>query len=259
MLETDLAYLAGVIDSDGCITINKNSWHNRLVNNTYACSYSTRLSIGQVTNQAVLLAVKMFGGNLRLAQNKNKNRRPLYDWRLTHRKAVEALKLLLPYLKIKHLQAKNCIYLHSLCGNKSWETPSIIDGEPLITGTELAKIVGAKQKTILQGCRTGAVPSIKKGKFRMVPLSFADVYLKRVEAGRAPKRQEKFTKLMEECYFRGKKLNQVGTKKDLGEFTVDDLEILNKEISFFIGLDKSKPMRPPIKSKVRRLEMATAS
>ncbi len=99
--ETDLAYAAGVIDSDGCISIcnemrndRPHSYH-RL--NVRVCTIDTRLlNWFKIT----------FGGNTYLQNKPHGNRKACYAWQKRDNPAAEFLTAILPYLIYKQDQAK---------------------------------------------------------------------------------------------------------------------------------------------------------
>jgi hypothetical protein len=110
----DLAYLAGVIDSDGTIGIKKSTYSMRVVGDSSAPSYSERIHIRQVTPQAIALLSETFGGNIGTEDPSAKRGKPLYRWGATDIKATNILRALLPYLKIKRKQAENCLALRDV-------------------------------------------------------------------------------------------------------------------------------------------------
>lgn len=106
MNQIDLAYLAGVIDSDGCIRVEK----------VRIDTYSAMLHIQQVEPEAVELAKATFGGYIQRIPIPKRfpNARPMVRWSAKSKIAVAALEALLPYLRIKHAQAENAIALGKL-------------------------------------------------------------------------------------------------------------------------------------------------
>ena len=106
--DTDLAYLAGFIDADGFIAINrycprKNDSDGR---------YGYNLRIGAVNTQREVLEwiQNKFGGYIykRKPSNPEKHR-IAYAWYLDSKKAEAVLRLISPYLKRKKLQANIAI------------------------------------------------------------------------------------------------------------------------------------------------------
>jgi len=110
----DLAYCAGVIDSDGTIGVKKSTYAMRVRRDAGQPTYSERVSVKQVEPHAVSLLVSLFGGSRYITNNGTKNARPLHAWLATDQRAATALSAVLPYLRIKRLQAENCLQLRAL-------------------------------------------------------------------------------------------------------------------------------------------------
>lgn len=109
-----LAYAAGVIDSDGSIGIRRSTYAKRVRGDARNPIYSARVGVKQVETQAVSLLKETFGGTLYSQDNVLQNGRPLYTWETHSRQAAAALRLLLPFLRIKRRQAENCLALYAL-------------------------------------------------------------------------------------------------------------------------------------------------
>lgn len=107
----DVAYLAGVIDSDGCIRVEKANNNGR---SRDSVSYHVILTIAQVEMQAVRLAEEVFGGYLLFPKPKNERSRPMVRWTAKSQKAAAALQELRPFLRIKGAQADNALALAAL-------------------------------------------------------------------------------------------------------------------------------------------------
>lgn len=106
------SYCAGVIDSDGYIGIKKNTYSMRIVKDSTQPTYSERVGVKQIEEQAVNLLYSLFGGTLRL--EKRAKGKPLYMWQVTDRKAVACLETVLPFLRIKREQAFNALRLREI-------------------------------------------------------------------------------------------------------------------------------------------------
>jgi len=94
----EIAYAAGVIDSDGWISISPSP-----------SSYKVLVGLAQVEPQAVKLLSSLFGGTVSLKKYSDPKRfssRPMYTWRIEGKTAKKALFELLPYLRIKNAQAR---------------------------------------------------------------------------------------------------------------------------------------------------------
>ncbi len=104
-IETDIAYLAGVIDSDGCIRVE------RLKHKNGSVSYGAIVTVQQVESQAVELAWSLFGGARLVILDKRPNSQTMLRWTAKSQKAIKALVAVRPYLRIKTRQADNAIVL----------------------------------------------------------------------------------------------------------------------------------------------------
>ncbi len=109
-----LAYLAGVLDSDGTIGVKRNTYSMRVTGDSTQPTYSERIHIRQVTREAVDLFATTFGGNVTPEDPSAKRGRPLWKWGQTDMKAAATLTALLPYLRIKRRQAENCLTLRAV-------------------------------------------------------------------------------------------------------------------------------------------------
>ena len=114
MTRTVAAYLAGVFDSDGTIGIKRNTYSMRVVGDSAAPTYSERIHIRQVERPALELLAATFGGNIGVDDPNAKRGRPLFCWGQTDAKAARTLRALLPFLRIKRQQAKNCLALRAV-------------------------------------------------------------------------------------------------------------------------------------------------
>ena len=100
MKRTDLAWAAGFIDGDGCITITKNG-----------NAHTLRVQVDSTTRKPLEKLVSDLGGKINgpyMSRSKHKdsyNRRPISTWVLNGVAAKEILGKLLPYLVNKKSQA----------------------------------------------------------------------------------------------------------------------------------------------------------
>ena len=88
-----LAYVAGIVDGEGCIMIHSNC---------------VRVSVKN-TNEWLVRFLKMnFGGCLVYQKHSggNLNSKPIWAWQMDAKKACEFLQLILPYLQLKRPQAE---------------------------------------------------------------------------------------------------------------------------------------------------------
>lgn len=110
----ELAYCAGVIDSDGTIGVKKSTYQLRVTKDCGQPTYSERICVKQVEPQAVNLLTQLFGGYRFVAKPSVRRGRPLQGWQVTDLQASRCLELLLPHLRIKQQQAQNCLLLRVL-------------------------------------------------------------------------------------------------------------------------------------------------
>lgn len=109
---TLLAYIAGIMDGEGTIRINKGKGK---ANWNY--SYHTQLSVGMIDPQIPYLFKDVLGGNVR--EECVPDRRSIWRWALTGRFQITAvLVALLPYLRVKKAQA-----LLALQFCREWKNP----------------------------------------------------------------------------------------------------------------------------------------
>lgn len=213
MNKLELAYAAGVIDSDGCIGIKRSTYSMRVRGDATQPIYFERITVKQVETQAVALLHLMFGGHRGITDPSAKRGRPLHHWHIHSASAGKALVELLPYLRIKRKQAENAIRMRVILKTpRRWPVPAIVKGEPLVTATEFASLVGVKAATIMQATQHKSIPSVRIGRSRMIPISFADAYRARIACGGKVRRAESVTDKLEECYLLAKELNRVGIR-----------------------------------------------
>ena len=95
-----LAYIAGIMDGEGTIRLQKNK-----VKANWNFTYHAQLSMGMVTEEIPNLLKETLGGNVR--EERVLNRRSIWRWTLTGRfQIIAILEALLPYLRVKKPQAE---------------------------------------------------------------------------------------------------------------------------------------------------------
>jgi hypothetical protein len=110
----ELAYCAGVIDSDGTIGIKRSTYGMRVRGDSSQATYSERIKVKQVESQAVDLLHDIFGGSFRIEAASLKSGRPLFAWHVTDLQCTSVCLALLPFLRIKKRQAENVLALRSV-------------------------------------------------------------------------------------------------------------------------------------------------
>lgn len=115
--QTDWAYIAGVMDSDGCfmITKHKRKWKGQFI----SPSYLPCVKISQAEPETIEFIAKDLGlgayklDRTRIRQYKDGKRfgsKPMYDWYLRDKKELTIfLENIIPYLRIKKERAKHLL------------------------------------------------------------------------------------------------------------------------------------------------------
>lgn len=93
--ETDLAYIAGLFDGEGCI-------HWFTVKKIYRYPSVT---ISMTTHAGLDLIIELFGGKLAYRIDKRPRNKPVYRWTVGNRKALNFLETIRPWLREKASQA----------------------------------------------------------------------------------------------------------------------------------------------------------
>ena len=108
--ELKVAYLAGVLDSDGWFTIHRNSNLPPSGESRVNPCYSPRVGVNQCERQAVELAQELYGGKILVIDySKTANRfsqKPMWNWCCNSDTREAMLEELIPHLRIKVKQAK---------------------------------------------------------------------------------------------------------------------------------------------------------
>lgn len=98
--ETEVAYLAGLIDGEGCIRLQA-----QRTNKGKYYSFTVSMSIAMVCNPCPLPELHdKLGGTLSVWDRKKDGWKDCYRWALYGAKLVPLLQAILPYLKVKHKQ-----------------------------------------------------------------------------------------------------------------------------------------------------------
>jgi len=106
MKDIELAYMAGIIDSDGCISIQKH---------TACSSYRPYMTIIQRDMALIEWLYANFKGSVNVVSTKRNDGRDFYlRWLIADGRMIEILKMCLPYLLLKKGQAEVAIELYEL-------------------------------------------------------------------------------------------------------------------------------------------------
>jgi len=120
------AYLAGLIDADGCIAIKRTQASKS--NQRSTPSYSLQITVNQYDGRLIDWLYGNFGGNVCTCWSRLRNKN-YYRWYITGSKAKYILKRLIPFLRYKKKQAELGIQLQThiekgMNGNSRWKSLS---------------------------------------------------------------------------------------------------------------------------------------
>lgn len=120
--DTLYAYLAGLIDGEGTITLIK---HKK---GDWQPIFNASISIGMTVKDSIELFHQTFGGSL-YEEKRRGGHKTMYRCRITGNKSVPpVLKILLPYLRVKKAQA---VAILAFCEErKSFNGTSYTGGTP---------------------------------------------------------------------------------------------------------------------------------
>ena len=102
-ITTDIAYIAGFFDGEGCIRIKKA--------NQGGNSYYIWVAITNSNKEILDFIQDIFGGQVRKAE-KTVNK-VIYHYLITSAEAIAMLKVILSFLREKHDQANLAIHFHN--------------------------------------------------------------------------------------------------------------------------------------------------
>jgi len=114
MDELLLAYLAGVMDSDGYFTIKRSTYNMRVIGESSNPNYYERCGLKQTNPVIPDLIHHYFGGYRSIEKPNCENGKQLHSIQLTNLKANTFIKAIIPYLRIKKRQAEILIELRTL-------------------------------------------------------------------------------------------------------------------------------------------------
>ena len=104
----ELSYIAGIIDGEGSIGINKIINYN----GTKTPYYRLLVQVDMVDGCIPQWLYESFGGSI-LARKRKEPRRAITQWQIANKQATEFLQAILPYLRIKKPQAEIAIIFQS--------------------------------------------------------------------------------------------------------------------------------------------------
>ena len=115
--EIDLAYAAGILDGEGCITISRKNKPQA----KFGADYVLFVEVGNTDKRLIEWLHSKFGGRTQHYEPRTPRAKESYHWYLGFGKAKELLLLLLPYLKLKDEEAKLAIALQETIGGFRWQ------------------------------------------------------------------------------------------------------------------------------------------
>lgn len=99
---TEKAYLAGVIDSDGCISISKMKARTHGATNA---RYVLTINVVNTSETLMRWLVERFGGRYKVRRRASEKHRATFDWWFNNAKAADLLKTIERHLLVKGEQA----------------------------------------------------------------------------------------------------------------------------------------------------------
>jgi len=109
MKKTDLAYLAGIFDGEGCIVIHKRKTGKGILHP----GYHIEVNLANTNEWIVRQFQFSFGGNIYLRKKQTCQSRTIWAWQVSARKALDFLAVIKAYLKLKRAQAEIAITFQS--------------------------------------------------------------------------------------------------------------------------------------------------
>ncbi len=103
MKKTDLAYIAGILDGEGCICISQSS----ITGKSGRRYFQLGVYVENTNEWLVRWLHLSFGGGL--YERKTQINTPIWQWRISSAQASEFLELILPFLKLKKPQTEIAI------------------------------------------------------------------------------------------------------------------------------------------------------
>lgn len=154
--DTDLAYIAGLIDGEGYIGVKKSQPYHRLTGRVNP-GYHARLQIRMVDEAAIKFIAETMGGWYYTEKPHATKGRPLFCYQSSEAAVERILRLVLPYLRVKRPNADAVLELRALQLNA--------------ISHHRTKVVGERN-----------FPN-KYGTVRMIPVKvFSDEYMAALEA-----------------------------------------------------------------------------
>ncbi len=105
-----LAYVAGVLDSDGWIGMNRTNRTVALANQRrVSVRYQPQITVVNTYRPILEDFHEAFGGSISTRKKDKPHHKDIHYWRIGDRNAAEVCRLVLPYLRAKRAQAELCL------------------------------------------------------------------------------------------------------------------------------------------------------
>lgn len=114
-----LAYMAGIVDGEGCLTISKQIRKNRI-----SPAYRSTITVTNTDNRIIEIFPKYFNGIIYERKDKRIEKKwaDNLTWYCPDGKAVEFLTAIKPYLRSKHKQAEILLEFQAIKSNYKAKT-----------------------------------------------------------------------------------------------------------------------------------------
>jgi hypothetical protein len=132
MKKTDLAYIAGIIDGEGCIYIERGKKGR---------GFQLSVSVGSSDKCLCELLKFSFGGCVYQMKSKTL---PMWKWEIRTRQAGQFLESILPYLRLKQPQAEIAIKFQKARHTVNWQRKT--DEEKAVEEAQYILLRNLKQK-----------------------------------------------------------------------------------------------------------------
>lgn len=114
MKQTDIAYIAGLIDGEGYIGIRR---FKGKTNGRVTPGYQERIQVRMVDEQAINFLADTLGGTYYAEKPHAHKGRPLYCYSASDKIAVRIIRTVLPYLRVKRAVAEKVLAFREFRAN----------------------------------------------------------------------------------------------------------------------------------------------
>lgn len=160
-----LAYLAGIIDGEGTISIcdkrvmKRKSQGIRKTNKVYRAriNFSTSVSVANTDPRIIDWLIQNFGGSMSHSKRQEENWRPKITWIMKTTEMVNILTQIVPYLVLKKEQA--ILMIEARKTFDSNQKQELTSDEVYNRRLEIAQLIRDHNKRILPPCCPSALSS----------------------------------------------------------------------------------------------------